>query len=61
MLKSAGGYLLVLHTLEHVKDSSEVSGSGPFSSLTVHRTLYDCSTRRLLPVTGICAKNSQDF
>ena len=25
MLKSAGGYLLVLHTLEHLKDSSQVS------------------------------------
>jgi hypothetical protein len=25
MLKSAGGYLLVLHTLEHLKDSSEVN------------------------------------
>jgi len=24
MLKSAGGYLLVLHTLEHLKDSSQV-------------------------------------
>ena len=25
MLKSAGGYLLVLHTLEHLKDSSQVT------------------------------------
>ena len=25
MLKSAGGYLLVLHTLEHLKDSSQVN------------------------------------
>jgi len=25
MLKSAGGYLLVLHTLEHLRDSSEAS------------------------------------
>ena len=27
MLKSAGGYLLVLHTLEHLKDSSQVTAS----------------------------------
>jgi hypothetical protein len=31
MLKSAGGYLLVLHTLEHLKDSSQVN---PVISMT---------------------------
>ena len=31
MLKSAGGYLLVLHTLEHLKDSSQVSHCCPGS------------------------------
>lgn len=31
MLKSAGGYLLVLHTLEHLKDSSEVNHGCPWS------------------------------
>lgn len=32
MLKSAGGYLLVLHTLEHLKDSSQASPIIPVSS-----------------------------
>jgi hypothetical protein len=31
MLKSAGGYLLVLHTLEHLEDSSQVN---PVISMT---------------------------
>ena len=35
MLKSAGGYLLVLHTLEHLKDSSQVN----------HCCLPSCSRR----------------
>jgi hypothetical protein len=41
MLKSAGGYLLVLHTLEHLKDSSQVIELYS-SGLTVCRILYDC-------------------
>jgi hypothetical protein len=40
MLKSAGGYLLVLHTLEHLKDSSQVAI--PFTNLlTLCRIQFD--------------------
>jgi hypothetical protein len=40
MLKSAGGYLLVLHTLEHLKDSSQVSSL--ILSLITLRTQFAC-------------------
>ena len=41
MLKSAGGYLLVLHTLEHLKDSSQVCVCKT-TLLTLCRILYAC-------------------
>lgn len=42
MLKSAGGYLLVLHTLEHLKDSSQVSDLCLEMLLMRCRIQYDC-------------------
>jgi hypothetical protein len=56
MLKSAGGYLLVLHTLEHLKDSSQVDKV--FVSLLIvtgHSTALDKGhqCRRLGSVQGI--------
>ena len=60
MLKSAGGYLLVLHTLEHLKDSSQASPI-QFEPAYRNRTPFDFSTKRSMPATGTSVRSSLDF
>jgi RIC1 len=57
MLKSAGGYLLVLHTLEHLKDSSQVIPSFSKNKLTCCRIPSAFSQKLSAPEIGIYAKN----